>query len=162
MVTHGTHYHPDHPHLDTHDAPLISGLPQGSSNDTYEHKTSGRLSQYIRMTNIGHPDMMVRVIDWNKQVLHVITTACHGPRLATCRVKGQDEVTTSYFSRSPHMITSHDYLTWSPPTITSHDHLPRSLTTASPTTISVKPPVGWWWPYHHLVSSWQHKISPYH
>ena len=41
--------------------------------------------------------------------------------------------------------------------VTSHDHF-----TWSPTTISVKPPVGWWWPCHHLVSSWQHKISPHH
>ena len=35
MGTHGTHYHPDHPHTGTRDAPFISGPSQGSSSDTY-------------------------------------------------------------------------------------------------------------------------------
>ena len=74
-------------------------------------------SKYIRMTNISHPNIIVRVIDWSKQVLHVITAACHGPRSTTCRVKGQDEVTTSHFPRSLHAITYHDLC---------------------------QPPVGWW------------------
>ena len=130
--------HPDDFHL-------ISGPPQGSSNDACKHRISGRLPRYIRMTNIVHPDIMVRIIDWSKQVSHVITTACQGPRSTTCRVKGQDEVTTSHFPRPLHMITCHDL--WQP------HHLPRSLS---------KLPVGWWWPCHHLVSSWQHKIFPHH
>ena len=79
--------------------------------------------------------MIVRVIDWSKQVLHVITTTCHGPHLAICRVRGQDEVTTSHFPRSLHTIAYHDLC---------------------------QPPVRWWWSCHHLVSSWQHKISPHH
>ena len=62
-------------------------------------------------------------------------TACHGPRSATYRVKGQDEVTTSHFPRSLHIVKYHDLC---------------------------QPPVGWWWSWHHLVSSWQHKISPHH
>ena len=74
-------------------------------------------NKYIRMTNISHPNIIVRVIDWSKQVLHVITTACHGPRSTTCRVKRQDEVTTSHFPRSLHTITYHDLC---------------------------QPPVGWW------------------
>ena len=45
--------------------------------------------------------------------------AYHGPRSATCRVKGQVEVTTSHFPQSFHMITYHDL--WQP------HHLPRSL-----------------------------------
>ena len=102
--------HPDDFHL-------ISGLPQGSSNDFHK---------YVRMTNISHPNIIIRVIDWSKQVLHVITTACHGPRSATCRVKRQDEVTTSHFSQPLHTITYHDLC---------------------------QPPVWWWWPCHHLMSS---------
>ena len=67
-----------------------------------------------------------------KQVLHVITTACHSPRSATCRVKGQDEVTTSHFPRSFHMITYHDL--WQP------HHLPRSLSTAHRVMMALPPP----------------------
>ena len=73
--------------------------------------------KYIWMTNISHPNIIVWVIDWSKQVLHVITIACHGPRSSICRVKGQDEVTTSHFPRSLHTITYHDLC---------------------------QPPVGWW------------------
>ena len=147
MVTRDTHYHPNHPHLDTRDAPLISGLPQGRANDTPIRIHVTRLSypdylkevqtilisikhpddfhKYIRMTNISHLDIIVRITDWSKQVLYVITTACHGPRSAICRVKGQDEVTISHFPRSLHAITYHDL---------------------------GQPPVGWWWPWHYLVS----------
>ena len=173
MVTRDTHYHPNHPHLDTRDAPLISGLPQGrandtpirihvtrlsypdylkevqatlinirhpddfhlifglpqgSSNDTYKHKTSGRLSQYIRMTNICHSDMIVRVIDWSEQVLHVIATACHGPRSATCRVKGWEWSD----GKSLPTITYHNF--W------QSQHLPRSLSAARRVMMAQPPP----------------------
>ena len=84
------------------------------------------------MTNIVHPDMIALIIDWGKQVLHVITTACHDPRSATCRVKGQDEVTTSHFPRSFHMITYHDL--WQP------HHLPRSLSAAHRVMMTLTPP----------------------
>ena len=47
-----------HPHPDTRDAPLISGLPQGSANDTYKHKTSGRLPQI-------HPDDQHKPFGYN-------------------------------------------------------------------------------------------------
>ena len=109
--------------------------PLKERHTTLTNITSGRLPQHIRTTDIHYPDMFVWIIDWSKQVLHIITTACHDPHLAICRVKGQDEVTISHVPRSLHMITYHDLC---------------------------QPPVGWWWPYHHLVSSWQHKISPYH
>ena len=96
--------------------------------------TSERLPQM-------HPDDLVIRIRLPRSLTEVrksctlSQTACHGPRSATCRVKGQDEVTTSHFPRSLHTITYHDLC---------------------------QPPVGWWWPCHHLVSSWQHKISPHH
>ena len=66
MMTRDTHYHPDHPHPDTRDAPLISGLPQGSSNDTYKHKTPGRLSQHIRVTKINNIKINFVNSDTNK------------------------------------------------------------------------------------------------
>ena len=59
-------------------------------------------------------------------------TACHGPRSATCRVKRQDEVTTSHFPRSFHIITYHDL--WQP------HHLPRSLSTAHRVMMVLTPP----------------------
>nr|CAN63873.1 hypothetical protein VITISV_036035 [Vitis vinifera] len=77
----GTHYHPDHPirirvtrlsypdclkeaqttlinirHPD--DFHFISGLPQGSSNDTCKHRTSGRLSEI-------HPDDQHKSSEYN-------------------------------------------------------------------------------------------------
>ena len=103
---------------------------------TLTNITSGRPPHRIRTTNIYYPDMFVRIIDWSKQVLHVIITACHGPRSATCRVKGQE---------------------WSDgkslPTISDSRGASHDL---------CQPPVGWWWPCYHLVASWQAKISPYH
>ena len=57
---------------------------------TLTNITSGRTPHRIRTTDIYYPDMFVRIIDWSKQVLHVITTVCHGPHSATCRVKGQE------------------------------------------------------------------------
>ena len=103
---------------------------------TLTNITSGRLPQHIRTTDIHYPGMFVRIIDWSKQVLHVITTACHGPRSATCRVKWQkwsDDKSLPTISDS--RGAAHDFY---------------------------QPPVGWWWPCHHLVVSWQAKISPYH
>ena len=103
---------------------------------TLTNITSGRPPYHIRTTDISYPDMFVRIIDRSKQVLHVITTACHGPRSATCRVKGQE---------------------WnddkSPPTISNNRDASHDL---------CQPPVGWWWPCHSLEASWQAKISPYH
>ena len=56
---------------------------------TLTNITSGQPPHRIRTTDIYYPDMLVQIIDWSKQVLHVITTSCYGPRSATCRVKGQ-------------------------------------------------------------------------
>ena len=109
-VTHGTNCHPSHPHLNLPIKHAWHAFPDYLKEDqtTLINISSGRLTQYIRMINICHLDTMVRIIDWSKQVSHVITTVCHGPRSTTCRVKGQDEVTTSHFPRSFHMITYHD------------------------------------------------------
>ena len=57
---------------------------------TLTNITSGQLPQHIRTTDIHYPGMFVRIINWSKQVLHIIATACHGPRSATCRVKWQE------------------------------------------------------------------------
>ena len=161
LMTCGTYSHPDYPtgiSLKVHVARLfLSGLPQGDlirisprvhlarfsypdflreKHMTLANITSGRSSYHIRTTDISYPDMFVRIIDWSKQVLHVITTVCHGPRSATCRVKGQE---------------------WSDgkslPTISDSPGASHDL---------CQPPVGWWWPCHHLVASWQAKISLYH
>ena len=138
-------YHLDHPHPNTHDALLLSGLPQGKANDTYKHKHPDDFHKYIRMTNIGRPDMIVRVIDWRKASLTRYHNSLPWPTFRHLQSEG-----TRWSDNK------------SLPTIISHDHLPRSLTAASPITISIKPPVGWWWPCHHLGSSWQHKISSHH
>ena len=96
---------------------------------TLTNITSRRLPQRTQMTDIYYPDMFVWIIDWSKQVLHVITTACHGPRSATYRVKGQE---------------------WSDgkslPTISDNPRASHDL---------CQPLVRWWWPCHHLVASWQ-------
>ena len=128
-VTRGTHCHPSLPIKHTWHA-----FPDCLKEDqtTLINISSGRLTQYIRMINIFHPDTMVRIIDWSKQVSHVTTTACHGPRSAACRVRGQDEVTTSHFLGSFHMITSHDL--WQP------HHLPRSLSTVRRVMMATLPP----------------------
>ena len=119
-----------------------SGFPQ---DDTWRaspiRTSSGRGTRHSQNITFGRPTYPIRIcfvqiVDWSKQVLHVIPTGCHDPRSATYRVKGQE---------------------WSdgksPPTIfnnrgTSHD--------------LCQPLVGWWWPCHHLEASWQAKISPYH
>ena len=64
--------------------------------------------KYIRMTSISHPSIIVRIIDWSKQVLHVITTACHGPRPPPAKWRDK---------RKWQQVTSHDHFTWSPTTI---------------------------------------------
>ena len=107
---------------------LLSWLPQGEVHNTRKY--------HIRTTDISYPDMFVRIIDWSKQVLHVIITACYDPHFATCRVKGQE---WSDGKSLPTISDSHG---------ASHD--------------LCQPPVGWWWPCHHLVASWQAKISLYH
>ena len=98
--------------------------------------TSGRPPHRIRTTDIYSPDMFVRIIDWSKQVLHVTTTAYHGPRSATYKVKGQE---------------------WS-----DGKSLPTISDSRDASYDLCQPLVGWWWPCHHLVVSWQAKISPYH
>ena len=86
------------------------------------HNTSA--PQYIRITNMGYPDMIVQIIDWSKTSVD--------PRLVTCRVRGRVEVTTSHFPRSFYMITSHDL--WQP------HHLPRSLIAARRVMMALLPP----------------------
>ena len=133
---------------------LLSGLLQGDliritpirisprvhvARFSYPNSLKERHTTLINITS-GQPTYtvriyFVRIVDWSKRVLHVIITACHGPRSATCRVKGQEG---SDDKSLPTISNSHD---------ASHD--------------LCQPPVGWWWPCHHLVSSWQHKISPY-
>ena len=100
------------------------------------------------------PGYDVRVIDWSKASITRYHNSLSWPtsrHLQSQRTRWSDNKSL--------------------PTIISHDHLLRSLTAASPTAISdsrityhdlCQPPVGWWWPCHHLVSSWQHKISPHH
>ena len=101
-----------------HVARLSYPDPFKKRHTTLTNITSGRLPQHIRTTDIHYSDMFVWIIDWSKQVLHVITTACHGPHSATCRVKGQEWSD----SKSLPTITSHDF--WQ-----SHQ-LPRSLSAA--------------------------------
>ena len=140
LMIRGIRFYPDYPHLDfpkrTRGTLLLSGLPQGEAHDTSKH--------HIRTTAISHPDdrhilsryVSVRIVDWSKQVLHVISTACHGPRSATCRVKGQE---------------------WS-----DGKSLPTISDSCGASHDLCQPLVGWWWPCHHLEASWQTKISPYH
>ena len=85
--------------------------------------TSGRLTQYIRMINICHLDIIVWIIDWSKARF------------------------TRYHNNQPWPTFRHlqgERTRWSDnkslPTIISHDHFPRSLTAASPTTILVSRP----------------------
>ena len=139
LMTRDMYSHPDYPHSDfpksTRGALLLSGLPQGEAHDTRKY--------HIRTIVILHPDdrhilsgYVIRIIDWSKQVLHVIITPCHGPRSVTCKVKGQE---------------------WSDdkslPTISDRHGASHDL---------CQPPVGWWLLCHHLVASWQAIISPYH
>ena len=138
LMTHGTRFYPDYPHQDfpkrTRGALLLSGLPQGEAHDTHKH--------HIRTTAISHPDdrhilsgyVFVRIVDWSKQVLHVISTACHGPCSATYRVKGQE---------------------WS-----DGKSLPMISDSRGASHDLCQPPVGWWWPCHHLEASWQAKNLP--
>ena len=144
MVTRGMHYHLDHPYPDTRIIIWITPIRIHVTRFSYlDCLKEGQTT----LISIKHPDGFHNTSGWPtyairiwlsgsltevKQVLHVITTAYHGPRSATYRVKGQDEVTTSHFLRSFHMITYHNLC------------------------------VRWWWPCHHLMSSWRHKISPHH
>ena len=146
LMTRGMFSHLDYPHLDfpksTRGALLLSTSSGRSTRHSQishpddRHITSGRSSYHIWTTDISYPDMFVRIIDWSKQVLHVIITACHGPRSATYRVKGHE---WSDGKSLPTIFDSRD---------ASHDLCQQ--------------PVGWWWPCHHLVASWQSKISLYH
>ena len=102
--------------------------PLKERHTTLTNITSGRLPQHIRTTDIHYPDMFVWIIDWSKQVLHIITTACHDPRSATCRVKGQEWSD----SKSLPMITSHDF--W------QSQQLPWSLSIARRVMMTLSPP----------------------
>ena len=64
-VTHGTHCHPNHPHPDLPIKHTWHAFPDYLKKDqtTLINISSGRLTQYIRMINIFHPDTMVRIID---------------------------------------------------------------------------------------------------
>ena len=87
------------------------------------------------MIDISHPDRIQGSgsLTEVKQVSHVTTTACHtSTRPITRRVKGRVEVTTSHFSRSFYMITSHDL--W------QQHHLPRFLTAVSRVAMTMLPP----------------------
>ena len=95
---------------------------------TFTNITSGRPLQRTRMTDIYYPDIFVRIIDWNRQVLHVIITACHDPYSATCRVIWQE---------------------WS-----DNKSLPTISDSYGASHDLCQPSVGWWWPCHHLVTSW--------
>ena len=111
-----------------HVARLSYPDPLKKRHTTLTNITSGRLPQHIRTTDIHYPDMFVRIIDWSKQVLHVITTACHGPRSATYRVKGQEWSD----SKSLPTITSHNF--W------QSQQLPRSLSAARRVMMALPPP----------------------
>ena len=50
-------------------------------------------------------------------------------------------------------VPSHDHFTWSPTSISNSRITYYDL---------CQPSLVWWWPCHHLVSSWPHKISPHH
>ena len=127
MVTCGTHYHPEHPHPDFpvrytgRASPIRTTLRKGKRH-LYAY-TSGRISQYIRMTNIGDSDMIVRVIDWSKASLARYHNSLSWPTFRHLQSEG-----TRWSDNK------------SLPTIISYDHQPRSLTVASPTTISVSRP----------------------
>ena len=94
---------------------------------TLTNITSRWLPQRIRTTDIHYPGIYIRIIDWSKQVLHVITTTCHGPRSATCRVKGQEWSD----GKSLPAITSHDF--W------QSQQLPRSLSAAYRVMMALPP-----------------------
>ena len=140
LMTLGTRFYPDYPPSGFSQeytwcaSPIRTPSGRGTRHSQTSHLddrhiTSGRPTYPIRIC-------FVRIVDWSKQVLHIIPTTCHGPRSATCRVKGQEwsdgkSLPTIFDSRG----ASHDFC---------------------------QPPVGWWWPCHHLEASWQTKISPYH
>ena len=118
MVTRGTHYHPNHSHPDTHDAPLISGLPQGSSNDTYKHR---------------RPDGFYNTSEWPTYVTRIWLS------------RSLTEVSKSYtLSQQPAMThvpppaELKDKVKWQQ--VTSHDHLPRSLSAARRVMMALPPP----------------------
>ena len=64
-VTCGTHCHPGHPHPDLPIKHTWHAFPDYLKEDqtTLINISSGRLTQYIRMINIFHPDTMVQIID---------------------------------------------------------------------------------------------------
>ena len=100
----------------------VVGFPYPDSlrerHTTLANITSGRPTYHIR---ICLSESLTKV----SKSYYVIPTACHSPRSATCRAKGQEWW----------QVTSHDLC---------------------------QPPVGWWWPCHHLEASWRAKKSPYH
>ena len=95
---------------------------------TLTNITFEQLPQRIQAADIHYPGMFVWIIDWSKQVLYVITTACHGPRSSTCRVKGQEWGD----GKSLPTITSHDF--W------QSQQLPRSLLAARRVMMALPPP----------------------
>ena len=132
------------PHSDTQDAPHIRTASRKFKRHL-QTQTSGRIAQYIRMTNIGYPDMIVRIIDWSKAGL---TRYQQQPAMAHISPSAEWEDKMKW-----QQVTSHDHFTWSPTTISDSCITYYDLCQSS---------LGWWWPCHHLVSSWQHKISSHH
>ena len=64
-VTRGTHCHPGHLHPDRLIKHTWHAFPDYLKEDqaTLINISSRRLTQYIRMIDISHPDTMVRIID---------------------------------------------------------------------------------------------------
>ena len=119
-MTCGTHFYPDQLHPDfpkrTRGALPLSGLPQGEAHDTRKHHT-GRPTYPIRICLSGS---LTKV----SKSYYVIPTACHRPRFAACRAKGQEWW----------QVTSHDI--WQP------RHLPWSLLAARRVMMALPPPRG--------------------
>ena len=120
-VTHGTHCHSGHLHPDRLIKHTWHAFPDYLKEDqaTLINISSGRLTQYIRMIDISHPDTMVRIIDWSKASL----TRYHNS--LSCPTSHHLQSERTGWGDNKSLLT-----------IILHDHFPRSLTAASPTTVS--------------------------
>ena len=117
LMTRDTHSHPDYPYSDfpksTRGALLLFGLPQGETHDTHKHN--------IRTTRIasGRPTYTIRI----------------------CLSRSLTEVSKSCTS-SQHPAMTHVLppAEWKDKNEVTTSHFPRSLTAATPPTISVSRP----------------------
>ncbi|KAL6342819.1 hypothetical protein AAG906_016838 [Vitis piasezkii] len=94
------------------DHPIRTASRKGKRRFSFSHprKSKRRWQSIDIRTNTSapqtHPDEQHVPTGYNrsairvKRVLHAITTNSHGPHPVTCRVRRQDEVTTSHFPRS--------------------------------------------------------------